>query len=88
MERLLASDHNYEETNRLQEMLVLIKNVHIAKLRDKGFVAGQLVDVDVAEAELKAIERSVVQALEGQLDKVQIDSLKAVYGEFIEGLKL
>lgn len=88
MERLLASDPQFAEINRLQEMLIMIKNVRLSKLRDKGFVAGQLVDVDVADAELDAIEQSVIMALDGKLDILQIASLEEVYGEFIGGLKL
>lgn len=66
----------------------MIKNVRIARLEGKGFVAGQLVDVDVAEAELGAIEQSVIMALDGKLDQVQIASLESVYGEFIKELKI
>lgn len=79
----MPSDPAYTEINRLQEMLITLSNIRIAHQRGKGFVAGRLVDVDVAEAELAALETQIRQAQEGLLDKVQIASLEEVYGEFI-----
>lgn len=90
-ERLLASDPHYEELNRLQNMWTLIVNVELAYKSgmEKTYIAGQLVDLSsVGEAEIKAIKQKVKDALEGQLNKVQIASLESVYGEFVEGLRL
>lgn len=63
MERITASHPDYAEINRLQEMLIILKNIRISKLEGKGFVAGRLVDVDVARAELDAIEKMLMVSL-------------------------
>ena len=89
MERLLASDPHYEEVNRLYNMLVLLKNVLFAKHMGKGFVVGQLVDLDgEGEVELRAMEATVLREIDSLLGIIQIDSLREVYGPTIEGLKL
>lgn len=91
METLKASDPQFEEVNRLNDLLGLVKNAIIEKSGqyepNTQFHAGRFYDLDLGLAELHAIETALLKALDGQLDQVLTAKLlNGSWAEFIEGL--
>lgn len=91
MESLKASDPQFYEVNRLNDLLGLVRNAILEKNNfepDKPLHAGLRYDLDLGLAELKALETTIVTALEGQLSQVLTNKLLAgSWAEFIEGLE-
>lgn len=92
METLKASDPQFYEINRLNDLLGMVKNAILAKSNlepDTQFHAGRFYDLDLGLVELKALEGVILKALSGQLDQVlKAKLLSGSWAEFIEGLEL
>lgn len=88
MTRIMPSDEQYSEIDRLQTMIVILVNAELHRLygTPNTFVVGMAIEPDVALPELRAIKIVVMGAMEKQLGIVINREFREVYGDFIDSL--
>lgn len=90
-EGIMPSDKRYPKVNELVLMYGLLVNRQLANKygnREQGFVAGVFMDND-GEAEIEATKQTVLKALNGELDEMEMESfMSGSFGEFIGSLEI